>query len=200
MAESVEERNERIEKENKEHYTKLTDEANEAAVKGREDEPDSAETEEDYNLRVTNVPGVFGTNTAQELAQRNGVDSRVDESSDEADREETLLTSASDRLENEDAGDIPVAGEADEMREARQGAGVDPSGQTNPVQGGSALNEASDEENSDDEVEAGRPSAREVIAKIKKADTVEEVDLALEDDDRKSVKDAAEKRREELAE
>lgn len=199
MGESVAERNERLEKEAEEHYTKLTDEANKAAVDAREDEPDTAETEEEYNRRVANVPGIFGTNTAQELANRNADLAREDESSEELDREENLLTDARDTVNDEDfEPQNPEVGEADETREARMGASVDPSGQVNEDQGESVLDDSA----KDNEVVENQPRkpAREVIDQIKQANTVEEVELALEDDDRVTVRDAADKRIKELSE
>lgn len=53
---------------------KAFDESQKAAIDAREDQPSSAETEEQYYERIANVPGVFGdTDTAirQDVPSRN---------------------------------------------------------------------------------------------------------------------------------
>lgn len=111
-----------VEEEMEELYTRLGREANEAAIAAREDEPDTAETEEEYYFRIAHVPGIFGDTPTE-------FDAVVPTKNEEAAGVAVAEADSSDEVVADDSSDEAVSldvPEAPETQDAREGAAVDP--------------------------------------------------------------------------
>lgn len=111
-----------VEEEMEELYTRLGREANEAAIAAREDEPDTAETEEEYYFRIAHVPGIFGDTPTEFDAvvptkneEAAGVAVAEADSSDEV--EDDVSLNEKRRQVDVAADTVPSAEEAEEVAE-----------------------------------------------------------------------------------
>ena len=153
-------------------------------------------TEENYPAHVAAVPGIFGdTDTSGTAGPGAEVPTKNEEFAGTVVAEteaETGAEVAEARRQVDAAAGGTFAEDVDQGAEEQDEA---EEGSTEPINDQGADDAADDDADADDD----GPTAAEVVEQIKDAETVEEVDELAEGDDRKTVKDAAETRRKQLA-
>lgn len=180
--ETAEEREERVSNENRERYESEGEKLSKAGVDARSDEPEQTglETWEQYREHAAAVPGIFGDTDTSGTAP--GVDSVPTKNVELGGEAVARVDEASATGSDEEQDEVEGTSDADALRQVDV-AGDQPSAEE--VQEGA------------DGTESNPATAQELVAEAKDCDDRERLE-ELTNDDRKTVREAAEARLKEL--